>query len=702
MLGFHILLINVIGRISNVLATECKQLYVSDTPPGVFYMLYPNNLNTSPYPGATLSNILSTLSFPFLPLYNGTYRDISLNIPTTVGGNQIETGLVFDNEITTTNFSMTAFAWLRVPVSGNYTFTIKADTAAEVYIVDHVGAYCCPPFDNNYPDQFRVTSIPAEPSLEIPTGTVQLYTGYSYELMISYMHFNGSAVLDISITDPAGIVHNGIGDFSTNMDLYDTTQLVTCDYGIQENTTIFPWTINITSTISTWSDFRTNSDGDITLYEVFIVGTPGKSTASISSEISTSLSTDWTFSNTSDTIIGNTNSYSDFLSAIDTIPSLSSEGFSIIDVSVNITTSSFPLMTGSSEYGSVSKTTSSLNLLDEHSSSTVLLFSSSVDFSSGSMDGITSASYTPTSTFLDISESPLVSSLSPGAPDHSATLTVSSSQQPLKASDIGETNTRSLSVLTNISDVNTASSISLFETSGLNQGVPKLSYKNTSIVGSSFRVIPEGEVTISDILHYAKPSDDLNGVMTQGFTGEAFTSQTHSSESWLGNVEQESNPVGRVSPDTSITNQIDIPRTTSFRPDSACLSPNKSIGVLELVGYPTLEGRIFPFTETITQLLHFCSELSTACISDLELDSIAPISNVILTETDDANSPSDGFTVSIDTSNHISKVEPPYQSSSSYSSADFPLAITANIGHLFNINLVPELVLLTLYVLIIV
>lgn len=273
---FHILTLTII-KVGNSQMTDCRKMFISDTNPGIFYEMYPLNLNGVPigFRKADISTYLSSLSFYMPYIYADNIPGLNFDVSVTEGDTEVVEGEIYGNPITVSNFSFTASAWLRVPKTGWYIFDMKADSGAALFIVNYTTVYCCDnPTNTDFNKQFKITSIPSEPNIEHPSDRVFLYQDFPYELLFAYINLNSSAYLDIHVTDPDGVVHTDITDYASQMNQRNGTEITTCDYVIEQNTTTEYWTGTVTSTLSTSRTYSVASNGTVLVTDVEIIGIP--------------------------------------------------------------------------------------------------------------------------------------------------------------------------------------------------------------------------------------------------------------------------------------------------------------------------------------------------------------------------------------------------------------------------------------------
>ncbi|SMN17675.1 hypothetical protein, no similarity [Maudiozyma saulgeensis] len=364
----------------NCQMAQCRNKFISGTNPGVYYEIYPLALNGVPYNTrkAKLSTYLSTLSFYGTPIYSGNAPGLDFNAPVSVGEDEIAYGTIYGNEITVTNFSMAVGAWVLVPETGWYTFNIQADSAAELFIVNSTGVYCCEnPYDNSFNQQFMLTSIPSEPDVEQPSGQVFLYSNFYYELLYSYINLNSSASFSVEITDPSGNVYSDITPFVMQMNARNDSEIVTCNYVIQDFFKTVPWTGTAITTLATEWTYTTDSTGGVILQELQVIGTPNEDSTSHIWSSSQTTSKSIIESQSGSLLANATNEFTDFISTSSTTDitsdiSSTSDVTSSLSSTSDVTETSFPTSgvtsTGSSSSDVTSSISSSSDVTDAISS----------------------------------------------------------------------------------------------------------------------------------------------------------------------------------------------------------------------------------------------------------------------------------------------------------------------------------------------
>lgn len=264
-------------KVCNSQLADCRTMFIGDTNPGIFYEMYPLNLNGVPtsFPKSDINTYISRLSF-FMPfMFADNVPGLNFNVPVTAGDTEAVDGEIYGKPITVSNFSFTASAWLRVKKTGWYTFDMKADSGAELFIVNYTTVYCCDkPTNANFNIQFKITSIPSQPDIEHPSDKVFLYQDFPYELLFSYINLNGSAYLDIHVTDPDGVVHTDITDFASQMNQRNDSEIITCNYIIEQSTTMEYWTGTVTSTLATSRTYFIAPNGTVLIKDIELVGIP--------------------------------------------------------------------------------------------------------------------------------------------------------------------------------------------------------------------------------------------------------------------------------------------------------------------------------------------------------------------------------------------------------------------------------------------
>ncbi|SMN21371.1 hypothetical protein, no similarity [Maudiozyma saulgeensis] len=274
---FIILLFSL--ELTHAQLASCKKFYVISSNPGMFYRIYSLKLNGTPLGLAptNLSHWVSTLGYEGLPIYTGNTPDVTINNNQAVPENEVAYGDVYGNNITYTNFTIIGSAWFIPPETGVYKFSIAADSAAELMIVNNTNAYCCVNATNkDISEQFIITSIPSMPETQNPEGEVYLYAGFRYQMYLSYINQNSSAYLYPSYIAPDG-TYSGINGNIYQINNQNSSELVTCNYDVGVYTTTLPWT-GTARTTAYQEFYMVEASNYVTVQDWIIIGEPPVST----------------------------------------------------------------------------------------------------------------------------------------------------------------------------------------------------------------------------------------------------------------------------------------------------------------------------------------------------------------------------------------------------------------------------------------
>lgn len=264
-------------NVANAQIANCKRSFVGPSPPGFYYSLYQVDLNGTPLDmtGKNPAEIVNSIGYFTPAIFQGNTANLDFDIPVSVGENTTEEGNVYGNDITVTNFTMIASSWLQVPESGFYTFDISTDTAAALHIINNTEYYCCTVGMPANAPQFKITSSPSVPISNNPSGTVYLYGGFQYAMYVSYMHLNGSASFDMTMTDPSGITHTDLSGYVNEYNWLNFDEIVTCQYSVENITTSIQWLGSATTTFTTMTRILQDPVGSVVVNDIQVVGVPG-------------------------------------------------------------------------------------------------------------------------------------------------------------------------------------------------------------------------------------------------------------------------------------------------------------------------------------------------------------------------------------------------------------------------------------------
>lgn len=131
----------------------------------------------------------------------------------------VQTGTLFGESFTITNFTMYAETAFEAQTDGDYTFTLEATDAAYVAISTDMSPYCCgnvndPNAETVFNDGLKyIWSIPSDPTPRDNTITVSMKEGVPYYIRILYRNLSGDAKLKFTMTTPDGKTTSDFSDF---------------------------------------------------------------------------------------------------------------------------------------------------------------------------------------------------------------------------------------------------------------------------------------------------------------------------------------------------------------------------------------------------------------------------------------------------------------------------------------------------------
>lgn len=377
----------LLSNYGNAQIADCKMNYMAPTPPGFMYMLYPLPINGVPvfFDGLTPLDMVYRFYFLGQPLYTGTSTNMALQLNLAVPNNTVVQGTVYGNAITVSNFTMNGDGWLKVPVTGEYTFMIESDYAASFYLSNDTASECASDFygASGY-SVFYLGSSVTQPQYQKTTGKVYLYAGIPYRTIFSYIHMSGSLDFAISMIGPDNKYYPDIALLMTQLDPWSNAVVKpTLDYTREMVSSYVPWSGTTTSFISVTSTATTGTDGNLTVTSVFYYATP--TTTEVPSSSSMLLTSSAEVSTVS--ISSVTSSVLPSVTASDITPSSSSSVLSLPTSSSSLNSSSSLVDVTSPETGSIisSVTESGTN---SSSASSIIFESSSIETSTGSVSPV--------------------------------------------------------------------------------------------------------------------------------------------------------------------------------------------------------------------------------------------------------------------------------------------------------------------------
>lgn len=282
---------------------NCSKVFVENSQPGFYYRIYPLSLNGVPngMPATNATDWVSRLGFMGDPLYTGNTAHLTINNFFTSTPGDVQYGDIFGNNITTTNFTMSANAWFIPNVSGWFHFFIITQSAGELMIINNTDAYCCQnPTNNRIDQQFIITSVN-----NTADGYVYLYRGFHYQLTTSFVNQRDGAYYYIYVINPSGS-YDSVDNYVRQMNGSDPYELVTCNYDVEWFTTTMPYGGTVTTT-EYQELYKVISFTKVTIQEWELIGIPSAyytpPTTTTTSRSSSSVTIDVVSSSTSSSIL---------------------------------------------------------------------------------------------------------------------------------------------------------------------------------------------------------------------------------------------------------------------------------------------------------------------------------------------------------------------------------------------------------------
>ncbi|KAG0653606.1 hypothetical protein C6P45_003803, partial [Maudiozyma exigua] len=143
--------------------------------------------------------------------------EVSFNVPAT-NSDTPQTGLIWGEETTTTNFTLLGYNLFKPNVTGTYTFSVdkvNEDGGAALYIVESAHMLCCDITSmGSLATDKSAYNIPADISHSNINITLELDSSRHYVVFIIYTNTKGSAQFEMSVTTPDGTkIPDGTGFF---------------------------------------------------------------------------------------------------------------------------------------------------------------------------------------------------------------------------------------------------------------------------------------------------------------------------------------------------------------------------------------------------------------------------------------------------------------------------------------------------------
>ena len=183
----------------------------------------------------------------------------------------------YNEEFTISNFTMLLTGYFRPEMSGNYTFTLKADDLAYLSFGAGNAFDCCGETESvSDPGGFDLIVVWRAADDMSGTVTYDLQAGVYYPLRLLYANRDYYGVLSLTFQDPNGVVHN---DFTDHIYQFPDEALG-CANEIQTTTNV--WTGTYTTTYSTSVFTSVGTDGFGTVETIYYVHTPEPVTSSTS------------------------------------------------------------------------------------------------------------------------------------------------------------------------------------------------------------------------------------------------------------------------------------------------------------------------------------------------------------------------------------------------------------------------------------
>ena len=181
----------------------------------------------------------------------------------------------YNEEFTISNFTMLLTGYFRPEVSGNYTFTLKADDLAYLSFGAGNAFDCCGETESvSDPGGFDLIVIWRAADDMSGTVTYNLEAGVYYPLRLLYANRDFYGVLSLTFEDPLGVVHN---DFTDHIFQFPD-EVEGCANEVK--TTTIVWTGTYTTTYSTTVYTSIGTDGFGTVETIYYVETPEPVTSS--------------------------------------------------------------------------------------------------------------------------------------------------------------------------------------------------------------------------------------------------------------------------------------------------------------------------------------------------------------------------------------------------------------------------------------
>lgn len=519
----------------------CKMAFVAPSPPGFDYTFYPQALGTRPYyfNGSEPLAVMFRSNVFGWPLFNGTSESLFMSLPINDSAPAVVDGAYAGHEITITNFSMTADAWIRVPKSGNYTFVIQSDYIALMTISNNASSLCATsPFLDTDDVKFFITTV------DRSSGTVYLDAGIPYRMAVLYVHPRKSIYLRVSVIDADGVYHPDASYLFTQLLLgwpfgqyslpypYGPVN----KYVLFNETSATPWTGTSTSFISVTSSGTMGDDGTLTVTSTYYMATPtteSSTTSETSSESSITSSSEPSITSSSVSSSSDLSSLEESSTANSStsieISSVDIGEYSLVSSFSTLNSSTYTTMSSSDDGESISPRTlsednlsSSLSSPESSNSASSLVYNSTVinsDVSSTTGDEssmVTSSSSSVSSSIQPVISSSSVVSSSSSSPSSSANSTTPISSGSVTSSESSMVVTFSVSsaLFANSSVASISSSEGVFSSISARVITSQASSKDTisskiasSVQPSSGLISPSGGNPLQSESHAIAPTN---------------------------------------------------------------------------------------------------------------------------------------------------------------------------------------------------
>ena len=191
-----------------------------------------------------------------------------------------QTGTVFGESITTTNFSLEIHSFFHAPMDGEYTFTIDATDGIMISAFPDMSILCCENLANlgtsedPFAGRILTVYIPNDPEHNNNTFTWTMKEGINYLLDFMYSNLSGDAKLKITVTLPTG---ETISDFAGYV---GQESGIDCDNVHTTSWDYSDWTFDSTSTYSS-TVVTVDMTTTTTLETIYYVVTPTAASSSI-------------------------------------------------------------------------------------------------------------------------------------------------------------------------------------------------------------------------------------------------------------------------------------------------------------------------------------------------------------------------------------------------------------------------------------